>query len=185
MLPTPGGSPKPERRSIRPVAAADRSRHPRPRAVRKLRSTWRPPSPRPRPRRPRRGPSPEPDPASIIDPADARLSEVLKEVMHVEAARLENFLGEARDKAGQLRAILKLPARDPQAFREKLVLILELIRGINARARAPAAGVGVRARGALRRGARQPARQEDAVGKRFPAHRRETRRPAEPSRHPG
>jgi signal transduction histidine kinase len=76
----------------------------------------------------------EPDPASIIDPPDARLSEVLKEVMHVEAARLENFLGEARDKAGQLRAILKLPAREPQAFREKLVLILELIRGIHARA---------------------------------------------------
>ena len=76
----------------------------------------------------------DPDPASIIDPPDARLSEVLKEVMHVEAARLENFLGEARDKAGQLRAILKLPAREPQAFREKLVLILELIRGIHARA---------------------------------------------------
>jgi signal transduction histidine kinase len=77
----------------------------------------------------------EPDPSRIIDPPDARLSEVLKEVMHVEATRLENFLGEARDKAGQLRAILKLPARDPQAFREKLVLILELIRGIHARAR--------------------------------------------------
>ena len=85
---------------------------------------------------------PEPDPSSIIDPPDARLSEVLKEVMHVEAARLENFLGEARDKAGQLRAILKLPAREPQAFREKLVLILELIRGINARAkRLPLASV--------------------------------------------
>jgi signal transduction histidine kinase len=76
----------------------------------------------------------EPDPASIIDPPDPRLSEVLKEVMHVEAGRLENFLGEARDKAGQLRAILKLPAREPQAFREKLVLILELIRGVHARA---------------------------------------------------
>jgi signal transduction histidine kinase len=76
----------------------------------------------------------QPDPASIIDPPDARLSEVLKEVMHVEAARLENFLSEARDKAGQLRAILKLPAREPQAFREKLVLILELIRGVHARA---------------------------------------------------
>jgi len=75
-----------------------------------------------------------PDPTSIIDPPDARLSEVLKEVMHVEAGRLENFLAEARDKAGQLRAILKLPAREPQAFREKLVLILELIRGIHARA---------------------------------------------------
>ena len=83
---------------------------------------------------PRHDPS-EPDPAAIIDPPDARLSAVLKEVMHVEASRLENFLGEAREKAGQLRAILKLPARDPQAFREKLVLILELIRGINARAR--------------------------------------------------
>jgi len=80
-------------------------------------------------------PGAEPDPSSIIDPPDARLSAVLKEVMHVEANRLENFLGEARDKAGQLRAILKLPAREPQAFREKLVLILELIRGINARAK--------------------------------------------------
>jgi signal transduction histidine kinase len=77
---------------------------------------------------------PQPDPSSIIDPPDPRLSEVLKEVMHVEANRLENFLGEAREKAGQLRAIIKLPARDPQAFREKLVLILELIRGIHARA---------------------------------------------------
>ena len=55
-------------------------------------------------------------------------------VMNIEAARLENFLAEAREKAGQLRAIIKLPAREPQAFREKLVLILELIRGINARA---------------------------------------------------
>ncbi len=72
--------------------------------------------------------------APIIDPPDARLSEVLKEIMHVDAARLENFLGEARDKAGQLRAIIKLPAREPQAFREKLVLILELIRGVHARA---------------------------------------------------
>ncbi len=79
-------------------------------------------------------PALQPDPSAIIDPPDPRLSEVLKEVMHVEAARLEGFLGEARDKAGQLRAILKLPARDPQAFREKLVLILELIRGIHARA---------------------------------------------------
>jgi len=77
----------------------------------------------------------EPDPFSIIDPADARLSAVLREIMNVEAARLENFLGEARDKAGQLRAILKLPAREAQAFREKLVLILELIRGIHARAK--------------------------------------------------
>ena len=76
----------------------------------------------------------EPDPASIVDPSDARLSEVLKEVMRIEPARLENFLGEAREKAGQLRAILKLPAREPQAFREKLVLILELIRGVHARA---------------------------------------------------
>jgi signal transduction histidine kinase len=80
-------------------------------------------------------PSPaEPDPSSIIDPPDARLSEVLKEIMNVKAERLESFLGEAREKAGQLRAIIKLPAREPQAFREKLVLILELIRGINARA---------------------------------------------------
>jgi signal transduction histidine kinase len=75
----------------------------------------------------------DPDP-SIIDPPDPRLSEVLKEIMHVDAVKLEQFLSEARDKAGQLRAIIKLPAREPQAFREKLVLILELIRGINARA---------------------------------------------------
>jgi chemotaxis protein histidine kinase CheA len=74
------------------------------------------------------------DPSSIIDPPDPRLSEVLKEVMHIDANRLEVFLGEAREKAGQLRAIMKLPAREPQAFREKLVLILELIRGIHARA---------------------------------------------------
>jgi len=75
-----------------------------------------------------------PDPSQIIDPPDPRLNEVLKEIMHVDAARLETFLSEARDKAGQLRAIIKLPAREPQAFREKLVLILELIRGINVRA---------------------------------------------------
>lgn len=81
-----------------------------------------------------RGPT-APDPFSIIDPPDPRLAEVLKEIMHVESGRLENFLGEARDKAGQLRAIIKLPARDPQAFREKLVLILELIRGIHTRAK--------------------------------------------------
>lgn len=75
-----------------------------------------------------------PDPAAIIDPPDARLSEALEEIMHVDAARLDAFLSETRDKAGQLRAIIKLPAREPQAFREKLVLILELIRGIHARA---------------------------------------------------
>jgi hypothetical protein len=75
-----------------------------------------------------------PDPSSIIDPPDPRLSEVLKEIMLIDAGRLDIFLGEARDKAGQLRAIMKLPAREPQAFREKLVLILELIRGIHARA---------------------------------------------------
>jgi signal transduction histidine kinase len=74
------------------------------------------------------------DPASIIDPPDPRLSEVLKEIIHLDAARLDAFLSEARDKAGQLRAIIKLPAREPQAFREKLVLILELIRGVHARA---------------------------------------------------
>jgi signal transduction histidine kinase len=76
----------------------------------------------------------EPDPSSIIDPPDPRLNEVLKEVMNIDAVRLEHFLSEAREKAGQLRAIIKLPAREPQAFREKLVLILELIRGIKARA---------------------------------------------------
>jgi signal transduction histidine kinase len=74
------------------------------------------------------------DAAAIIDPPDPRLNEVLREIMHVDAGRLENFLAEARDKAGQLRAIIKLPAREPQAFREKLVLILELIRGMHARA---------------------------------------------------
>jgi signal transduction histidine kinase len=88
-------------------------------------------------------PAAPPDPAGIIDPPDPRLSEVLKEVMHVDAGRLENFLSEAREKAGQLRAIIKLPAREPQAFREKLVLILELIRGIHARAaRLPLSSVG-------------------------------------------
>jgi chemotaxis protein histidine kinase CheA len=76
----------------------------------------------------------EPDPSSIIDPPDPRLNEVLKEIMNIDAVRLEQFLSEAREKAGQLRAIIKLPAREPQAFREKLVLILELIRGIKARA---------------------------------------------------
>jgi two-component system, chemotaxis family, sensor kinase CheA len=71
---------------------------------------------------------------------------VLKEVMHVDPARLEQFLSDAREKAGQLRAIIKLPAREPQAFREKLVLILELIRGIHARAeRLPLPSVGERA----------------------------------------
>jgi signal transduction histidine kinase len=74
------------------------------------------------------------DPSGIIDPPDARLNEVLKEIMHIDAGRLEQFLAEAREKAGQLRAIIKLPAREPQAFREKLVLILELIRGVHARA---------------------------------------------------
>jgi signal transduction histidine kinase len=87
-----------------------------------------------------------PDPSSIIDPPDARLNDVLKEIMNIEAARLEQFLAEAREKAGQLRAIIKLPAREPQAFREKLVLILELIRGINARAqRLPLPSVSERA----------------------------------------
>ena len=86
------------------------------------------------------------DPYGIIDPPDARLNEVLKEVMHIEAGRLEQFLSEAREKAGQLRAIMKLPAREPQAFREKLVLILELIRGIHSRAeRLPLASVCERA----------------------------------------
>ena len=75
--------------------------------------------------------------------------------MHVDATRLETFLGEAREKAGQLRAIIKLPAREPQAFREKLVLILELIRGIHARAeRLPLPSVGERAQ-----------RFEEALGK--------------------
>jgi hypothetical protein len=113
----------------------------------------------------RQGPI-EPDPSSIIDPPDPRLSEVLKEIMHVETSRLDNFLGEARDKAGQLRAILKLPARDPQAFREKLVLILELIRGIHARAK------------------RMPLQSVCDRAERFEA-RGETRRPAEPPGHPG
>ncbi len=74
------------------------------------------------------------DPSGIIDPPDPRLNEVLKELLPLDGARLDLFLAEAREKAGQLRAIIKLPAREPQAFREKLVLILELIRGIRARA---------------------------------------------------
>ncbi|MEO8016576.1 MAG: hypothetical protein ABI769_02080, partial [Pseudomonadota bacterium] len=40
------------------------------------------------------------NPSAIIDPPDARLNEVLKEVMHIDAMRLETFLGEAREKAG-------------------------------------------------------------------------------------
>jgi signal transduction histidine kinase len=75
-----------------------------------------------------------PDPSTIIDPPDARLNEVLQELYPLDAARLDLFLTEGREKAGQLRAIMKLPAREPQAFREKLVLILELIRGIRSRA---------------------------------------------------
>ncbi len=88
----------------------------------------------------------EPDLSEIIDPPDPRLSEVLKELYPLDAAHVDQFLGEAREKAGQLRAIMKLPAREPQAFREKLVLILELIRGIHARAeRLPLASVNDRA----------------------------------------
>jgi signal transduction histidine kinase len=87
-----------------------------------------------------------PDPSTIIDPPDPRLNEVLQELFPLEPARLDLFLAEAREKAGQLRAIMKLPAREPQAFREKLVLILELIRGIRARAeRLPLASVNERA----------------------------------------
>jgi signal transduction histidine kinase len=83
---------------------------------------------------------------AIIDPPDPRLSVVLEELLPLDAARLDLFLSEARDKAGQLRAIMKLPAREPQAFREKLVLILELIRGIRARAeRLPLPSVNERA----------------------------------------
>jgi signal transduction histidine kinase len=86
------------------------------------------------------------DVSSIIDPPDVRLNEVLQEILPVDAARLELFLGEGREKAGQLRAIMKLPAREPQAFREKLVLILELIRGVRSRAeRLPLASVNDRA----------------------------------------
>jgi chemotaxis protein histidine kinase CheA len=87
-----------------------------------------------------------PDPSTIIDPPDPRLNEVLKELYPVDGVRLDLFLGEAREKAGQLRAIIKLPAREPQAFREKLVLILELIRAIRARAeRLPLPSVNERA----------------------------------------
>ena len=82
----------------------------------------------------------------VIDPPDPRLSLVLEELMPVDTERLDMFLSEARDKAGQLRAIIKLPAREAQAFREKLVLILELIRGIHSRAeRLPLASVNERA----------------------------------------
>lgn len=79
-------------------------------------------------------PPSQPDLSTVIDPPDPRLNEVLHELYPLDAGRLDLFLAEAREKAGQLRAILKLPAREPQAFREKLVLILELIRGIRARA---------------------------------------------------
>jgi signal transduction histidine kinase len=86
------------------------------------------------------------DVPAIIDPPDPRLSVVLEELLPLDVARLDLFLSEARDKAGQLRAIMKLPAREPQAFREKLVLILELIRGIRARAeRLPLGSVNERA----------------------------------------
>ncbi len=92
-----------------------------------------------------RGAAP-PDPSTIIDPPDPRLNEVLKELYPVDGVRLDLFLGEAREKAGQLRAIMKLPAREPQAFREKLVLILELIRAIRSRAeRLPLPSVNERA----------------------------------------
>jgi two-component system chemotaxis sensor kinase CheA len=71
---------------------------------------------------------------------------VLDELLPVDPARLDLFLSDSRDKAGQLRAIMKLPAREPQAFREKLVLILEMIRGIHARAeRLPLASINERA----------------------------------------
>jgi signal transduction histidine kinase len=87
-----------------------------------------------------------PDPSSIIDPPDPRLNEVLRELYPLDGARLDLFLAEGREKAGQLRAIMKLPAREPQAFREKLVLILELIRAIRSRAeRLPLASVNERA----------------------------------------
>ena len=35
--------------------------------------------------------APKPDPAAIIDPPDPRLNEVLKEIMHIEAPRLDQF----------------------------------------------------------------------------------------------
>jgi signal transduction histidine kinase len=90
--------------------------------------------------------APMPNVAGIIDPPDPRLQTVLDELLPVDPARLEVFLSESRDKAGQLRAIMKLPAREPQAFREKLVLILEMIRGIHARAeRLPLTSINERA----------------------------------------
>jgi signal transduction histidine kinase len=91
-------------------------------------------------------PAPAPSaPPPVIDPPDPRLNGALEELLPIDPERLDAFLVEARDKAGQLRAIMKLPARDPQAFREKLVLILELTRGIRARAeRLPLASVNER-----------------------------------------
>jgi signal transduction histidine kinase len=74
------------------------------------------------------------DPGAVVDSHDPVMQEVLGEIMHIDAMLLEHFLAEAREKAGQVRAIIRLPARDPQAFREKLVLVLELIRGIHSRA---------------------------------------------------
>ena len=91
-------------------------------------------------------PPARPNASDIIDPPDPRLSEVLEELLPLDPNRLDLFLAESREKAGQLRAIMKLPAREPQAFREKLVLILELIRGIHARAeRLPLPSVNERA----------------------------------------
>ncbi len=78
--------------------------------------------------------TPESRAEPVFEQRDGRMNELLEEVTGIEPLMLEQFLLEAREKAGQLRAIIRLPAREPQAFREKLVLILEMIRGIHARA---------------------------------------------------
>ena len=138
------------------------------------------------PPRPRRAAAPaQPDPSAIIDPPDPRLSEVLKEIMHVDAARLESFLGRGAREG-------RPAARHHQTTRARAAGVPRKA-GADPRAdprhpcarRAPAAAVGVRARRALRSRARRACATSRPVGQRFPAARGEARRPAEPPRHPG
>ena len=128
---------------------------------------------------------PEPDPSGIIDPPDPRLNEVLKEVMNIEAARLETLPGRSAREG-------RSAARHHQAARARAAGVPRKA-GADPRADprhqrarpAPAVAVGVRTRRALRSRARRPARQTNLVRQRFPAAGGQARRPAEPSRHPG